>query len=460
MHKRSQLERIKMKSESLPAIETTQILVHGNVYEKIHSLLNGGANADRVTALINVLGSKCLKSSSRGLGSPGIVHGKYLSVNGNFSEREACLIRATLKYIGNRHSSVNENLLGRGRKSGIHFEGSPSSPVQGKPGIQKCRSMVIIRLASSVFSIVFSITSSILAALNGLKSRLRATLHRLPATQFPIRLKPETWCPRCSASSIVTSEHTPLPVRKLKKTRKFARAVFVVALYCFALFGLFSLASIVWVEAKINKAAASSSVSDSAQQRHAPSTENTGTPESNPAPTAGIFSASENMSGMLPSAAPAEPVTQVAQQPTFSPPREVEVVTGHADMPSHRFYVFSDPLCPFCKRFEPVLEQVASMKGMEMHLFPTPVHDGSIILVNKISCAANRGAAWSQSIATETAPDCAPGKNAVGTASLHASQFFESLHLQGTPTVINDAGLVHAGGFSSATEMVNFLNQK
>lgn len=140
-------------------------------------------------------------------------------------------------------------------------------------------------------------------------------------------------------------------------------------------------------------------------------------------------------------------------------PKEIEIVTGKSDRIGHRFFVFSDPLCPFCKQFEPVLEEVAMTKGFEMHLYPTPLHEDAKVLVRKIACAKNRGSAWYQSVTTGQLDDineCEAGKD----SDTRALAFFQSFNMEGTPTIVNEAGIVHPGGFGSAEEMIKFLESK
>jgi len=167
-----------------------------------------------------------------------------------------------------------------------------------------------------------------------------------------------------------------------------------------------------------------------------------------------------DMEASLAQASQVQPSPQsVQQKPLVAPPREIEIVTGKADLPQHRFYVFSDPLCPYCKEFEPVLEKVAAKKGFEMHLFPTPLHDGARALVSQIACAKNRGLAWHESITKEQVNDavvCSAGESAPS----RAIEFFHSINLEGTPTVINESGFVHSGGFSSEEDMIKFLDKQ
>ncbi|OIR06048.1 thiol:disulfide interchange protein DsbC precursor [mine drainage metagenome] len=222
--------------------------------------------------------------------------------------------------------------------------------------------------------------------------------------------------------------------QKFGALNKYAVIIGRLALYGFAAFGVFS--TIAMLTHPSDPDAARAAANDAASYRQA-----------------------EAMLAQAQAQPPQQAITQ--QTPPLPPPREIEIVTGKADAPQHRFYVFSDPVCPWCKKFEPLLEKVASREGFEMHLFPTPLHGEARALVSQIACAKNRGRAWHESITNEKVTggeSCSVGE----AAPSRAVNFFNSLNLReaGTPTVINEAGVVHPGGFDSEKEMIQFLEQQ
>lgn len=171
--------------------------------------------------------------------------------------------------------------------------------------------------------------------------------------------------------------------------------------------------------------------------------------------------------------AAAQPMVEVDQmpragQPAFEPLRmsgeprmpikSLEVVMGKTSLQNHRLFVFSDPLCPYCKRLEPQLSVMAA-RGYEVHVFPTPIHDESRQFIAGIACSSDKVSAWRDAIMSEryaTDGECPAGR----TAADEALGFFRQFGFNQTPTVINDAGEVHIGLFASDDEMAAFIERK
>ena len=162
------------------------------------------------------------------------------------------------------------------------------------------------------------------------------------------------------------------------------------------------------------------------------------------------------VSAATPTAQPPQPTGASTPTP-MSPDKRLEVIMGHASDPQRRFFVFSDPVCPFCKKIEPMLEKVAS-EGYEVHVFPTPLHQQSLEYISSISCAddGHRLAAWTDAINSgrRTNPVKCNGNEDVNA---RASQFFAQFGFNATPTIVNSKGNVHVGTFASANELKQFL---
>ena len=173
------------------------------------------------------------------------------------------------------------------------------------------------------------------------------------------------------------------------------------------------------------------------------------------------LSGNETKSPSLPSAdVPATPqritVAGSQSQSMLRPVKSLEVIAGAASRPNRRLFVFSDPLCPYCKRLEPTLQSLSS-RGYEIHIFPTPIHEQSIPMIAGVACAKDKVATWSAAIDKEQVANggCADAK----TASDDALAFFRQFGFNATPTMINDAGFTHVGGFASESELAAFIEK-
>jgi len=74
-----------------------------------------------------------------------------------------------------------------------------------------------------------------------------------------------------------------------------------------------------------------------------------------------------------------------------------------------RIAVFSDPNCPYCRRFE---EDLAKLDNVTVHLFLFPVlGPSSVRRAKAVWCSANRAEAWQElmiyNVEPEASPDCA-----------------------------------------------------
>ena len=104
--------------------------------------------------------------------------------------------------------------------------------------------------------------------------------------------------------------------------------------------------------------------------------------------------------------------------------------------------VFSDPDCPFCKKFEQ--EALDRLDHVTLYIFPLPIetlHPGAIEKSRNIWCAPDRVAAWQNWMLKGVVPataDCnAPLK--------HWVDLGQRLRLTGTPTTVFSDGRVVSG---------------
>jgi thiol:disulfide interchange protein DsbC len=104
-------------------------------------------------------------------------------------------------------------------------------------------------------------------------------------------------------------------------------------------------------------------------------------------------------------------------------------------------YLFEDPDCPYCKKFEEQLPDVADVT-LHIFLYPlTSIHPHAFVHARGIWCAKDRQKAWSDKMLKDIDPpptECANPLDrniALGT----------KLNIGGTPTVIFADGRIHEG---------------
>jgi len=105
-----------------------------------------------------------------------------------------------------------------------------------------------------------------------------------------------------------------------------------------------------------------------------------------------------------------------------------------------RIAVFSDPNCPYCKRFE---ETLARLDDITVHIFLYPViKPESVPLAKSVWCSKNRAKAWDdlmlRGVAPAVAPDCdTPVDKLIALG--------HSLGASSTPTWFLENGERHSG---------------
>jgi thiol:disulfide interchange protein DsbC len=110
-------------------------------------------------------------------------------------------------------------------------------------------------------------------------------------------------------------------------------------------------------------------------------------------------------------------------------------------------YLFSDPDCPYCAKFEETLRQVNNVT-IYTYLYPIDqLHPNAALKARKIWCAPDRLKAWDAWWAQRALPDN-PGTCANPVAKIQA--LGASLRVNATPTIIMSDGVVAPGAMSPA----------
>jgi thiol:disulfide interchange protein DsbC len=120
-----------------------------------------------------------------------------------------------------------------------------------------------------------------------------------------------------------------------------------------------------------------------------------------------------------------------------------------------QLFVFSDPMCPFCKRLEQELAKVTNVT-VYLYLFPTErTFPGSTALAKSIWCSADRAKAWEDLVLRAKEP------TVKGTCANPVEQIAKlggNLGIASTPTIVFGDGAPLAGAVS-ATDIERLLTQ-
>jgi thiol:disulfide interchange protein DsbC len=104
-------------------------------------------------------------------------------------------------------------------------------------------------------------------------------------------------------------------------------------------------------------------------------------------------------------------------------------------------YLFEDPDCPYCKKFE---EQLPDVPDVTLHIFLYPltsIHPHAFVHARGIWCAKDRQKAWSNKMLKDIDP---PPTECANPLDRNIA-LGDKLHIQGTPTMIFADGRVHEG---------------
>ena len=123
-------------------------------------------------------------------------------------------------------------------------------------------------------------------------------------------------------------------------------------------------------------------------------------------------------------------------------------------------YVFSDPYCGHCRRLEAELDKLAA--NYTVHIIPVTVigRERSLSAVSTLLCAPpeERLNMWKQAMSGKALPDeaCKSGN----AAANRNNQIYRSLHLPGTPSIIDGNGeKVPVGSTQKAEWIVEWLEE-
>jgi thiol:disulfide interchange protein DsbC len=120
-----------------------------------------------------------------------------------------------------------------------------------------------------------------------------------------------------------------------------------------------------------------------------------------------------------------------------------DVVRGDGKRP---LYLFEDPDCPYCKKFE---EQLAKVKDVTLHIFLFPlttIHPHAYEHALGVWCAKDRQKAWTDKMIKGIDP---PAVAKCANPIDRNLALGEKMHVDGTPTIVFADGRVHAGMMSA-----------
>jgi thiol:disulfide interchange protein DsbC len=115
-------------------------------------------------------------------------------------------------------------------------------------------------------------------------------------------------------------------------------------------------------------------------------------------------------------------------------------------------YLFEDPDCPYCKKFE---EELPKINNVTFHIFLFPlksIHPHAYEHALGVWCAKDRQKAWSDKMMKDIDPPAAKCDNPLD----RNLALGEKLHVDGTPTMVFADGRMH-GGTMTAEEFEEAL---
>jgi thiol:disulfide interchange protein DsbC len=118
-----------------------------------------------------------------------------------------------------------------------------------------------------------------------------------------------------------------------------------------------------------------------------------------------------------------------------------EIVHGDG---KRQLYLFEDPDCPYCKKFEEELPKIDNVT-LHIFLFPlTTIHPHAYAHALGVWCAKDRKKAWEEKMLKGIDPPAAKCDNPID----RNLALGEKIHIDGTPTIVFADGRVHAGMMS------------
>lgn len=112
---------------------------------------------------------------------------------------------------------------------------------------------------------------------------------------------------------------------------------------------------------------------------------------------------------------------------------------------TRRLYVFSDPDCPFCKKFD---NELSKVKNAEIYIFPFPItglHPNSATISQDIWCSPNKASAWHEYLANGIKPASSTCENPIQ----RNQAFADKNQIVSTPTWVLPNGSIISGAYTA-----------
>jgi len=119
-----------------------------------------------------------------------------------------------------------------------------------------------------------------------------------------------------------------------------------------------------------------------------------------------------------------------------------DVVRGDG---KRQLYLFEDPDCPYCKKFE---EQLPKINNVTLHVFLYPlttIHPHAYEHAQSVWCSKDRRKTWADKMLKGIDP---PGAKCANPIDRNLA-LGDKLHIDGTPTIVFADGRVRAGSMSA-----------
>jgi len=148
------------------------------------------------------------------------------------------------------------------------------------------------------------------------------------------------------------------------------------------------------------------------------------------------------------SAVPQDVAPELARQSSVDIARAITSIHFGLEKlpPSKTLYVYSDPACPACRRFEPHLDDLA--KDFSIYVIPVAYQQGSTTLAAQILCSVHQKQKWSEVMAMPAIDAPVSGMTCdQAYAGIKADmQEYESLGFKSTPRVVSGTGAIFPEG--------------
>ncbi len=125
-----------------------------------------------------------------------------------------------------------------------------------------------------------------------------------------------------------------------------------------------------------------------------------------------------------------------------------QTITVKKGSGARELWVFTDPLCPHCRRFDAELEKVTDVT---IHNVIVPMQPGSESASRAIVCAADPNAAWRDAMREATPGRASAPSTCKAAVELEGNlALAEELGIRGTPSLVSGDGRVRQGAMNAA----------